>query len=351
MIIEKTRIDIIDCAKTYPDGTRGLKPVNLTIHPGEVIALLGPSGCGKTTLLRLLAGLETADTGSKILFAGRDVTRLPVEKRDIGMVFQSYALFPQMSVESNIAYGLKVRGAPASEQRKTVGELIDLVHLNGLEKKRPGELSGGQRQRVALARAVAIKPQVLLLDEPLAALDAKLKETLRDELADLLRRLGITAVHVTHDQQEALAIADRLAIMSAGEIIQVGDGESLYRKPAHPFVAQFLGRVNRIERDENAIFHGLISFGDVALSCPDHLKSQTAVLLRPEDIKLVPAIESLPQVTIERRAFLGDRVQLQLKTHNQQVLMAEQPGDTVFRVGETVSLHIDTIRLMPANNH
>ena len=297
MNIEKTRIDIIDCAKTYPDGTRGLKPVNLTINPGEVIALLGPSGCGKTTLLRLLAGLETANSGSKILFANHDVTRLPVEKRDIGMVFQNYALFPQMSVETNIAYGLRVRGVPADVQRKTVGELIDLVHLNGLEKKRPGELSGGQRQ------------------------------------------------------QEALAIADRLAIMSAGEIIQVGDGESLYRKPAHPFVAQFLGRVNRIERDENAIFHGLISFGDVALSCPDHLKSQTAVLLRPEDVKLVPALEGLPQVTIERRAFLGDRIQLQLKTHNQQVLMAEQPGDTVFRVGDTVSLHLDTTRLMPANNH
>lgn len=351
MIIEKTRIDIIDCAKTYPDGTRGLKPVNLTIHPGEVIALLGPSGCGKTTLLRLLAGLETADAGSKILFAGKDVTRLPVEKRDIGMVFQSYALFPQMSVESNIAYGLKVRGVPASEQRKTVGELIDLVHLNGLEKKRPGELSGGQRQRVALARAVAIKPQVLLLDEPLAALDAKLKETLRDELADLLRRLGITAVHVTHDQQEALAIADRLAIMSAGEIMQVGDGESLYRNPAHPFVAQFLGRVNRIERAEHAMTHGLVSFGDAALSCPDHLKTQTAVLLRPEDIRLAPAQEGQPQATIERRAFLGDRVQLQLKTHNQQLLMAEQPVDTLFKVGETVSLQIDTARFMPASHH
>ncbi len=348
MNIEKTRINIIDCAKTYSDGTRGLQPVSLTIEPGEVIALLGPSGCGKTTLLRLLAGLETADPGSRIVFADQDVTHLPVEKRGIGMVFQSYALFPQMTVQANIAYGLKVRGVSAQEQRQTIAELVDLVRLNGLEKKRPAELSGGQRQRVALARAVAVKPRVLLLDEPLAALDAKLKETLRDELAQLLRRLGITTVHVTHDQHEALAIADRLAIMSAGQIVQVGDGESLYRKPAHPFVAQFLGRVNRVERDDRAITSGIISFGDAALMCPEHLKSHPAVLLRPEDIRIGTVVQGHPQATIERRVFLGDRVQLQLRLSNRQILMAEQPGDTLFREGEVIGLNIDTARFLPA---
>ncbi|MHC8944521.1 putative spermidine/putrescine transport system ATP-binding protein [Advenella incenata] len=348
MNIEKTRINIIDCAKTYPDGTRGLQPVSLTIEPGEVIALLGPSGCGKTTLLRLLAGLETADPGSRIVFADQDVTHLSVEKRGIGMVFQSYALFPQMTVQANIAYGLKVRGVSAQEQRQTIAELVDLVRLNGLEKKRPAELSGGQRQRVALARAVAVKPRVLLLDEPLAALDAKLKETLRDELAQLLRRLGITTVHVTHDQHEALAIADRLAIMSAGQIMQVGDGESLYRKPAHPFVAQFLGRVNRVERDDRAITSGIISFGDTALMCPEHLKSHPAVLLRPEDIRIGAVVQGHPQATIERRVFLGDRVQLQLRLSNRQILMAEQPGDTLFREGEVIGLNIDTARFLPA---
>ncbi|MEO8527302.1 MAG: ATP-binding cassette domain-containing protein, partial [Caldimonas sp.] len=171
MQLERTRIEIVDCAKTYPDGTKGLRPTTLTIEPGEVIALLGPSGCGKTTLLRLLAGLEAADPGSMIRFGDQVVTDRPVEKRGIGMVFQSYALFPQMTVAANIGYGLKVRGVPADERRRAVGELVDLVRLNGLEGKRPGELSGGQRQRVALARAVAVRPRVLLLDEPLAALD------------------------------------------------------------------------------------------------------------------------------------------------------------------------------------
>src|SRR5690606_24525003 len=176
-------------------------------------------------------------------------------------VFQSYALFPQMSVQANIAYGLTIRGVSQREKARIVGELIDLVQLNGLEHRRPSELSGGQGQRVALAGAVAVRPRVLLLDEPLAALDAKLKESLRDELADLLRKLSITVIYVTHDQQEALAIADRLAVMQLGEIVQVGRGEDLYRKPSHPFIAEFLGRVNRLERDDAARRAGVIHLG------------------------------------------------------------------------------------------
>ena len=189
MELDRTRIEIVDVAKTYPDGTRGLRATTLTIEAGEVIALLGPSGCGKTTLLRLLAGLEVGDPGGRIVFGDQDVTARPVEKREVGMVFQSYALFPQMTVAANIGYGLKVQGVGDRSGARRVGELVDLVRLNGLEDKQPAELSGGQRQRVALARAVAVRPRVLLLDEPLAALDAKLKESLRDELAELLRRL------------------------------------------------------------------------------------------------------------------------------------------------------------------
>ena len=211
MELERIPVEIDHCSKTYADGTRGLQPTSLHVEPGEVLALLGPSGCGKTTLLRLIAGLASLDPGGRILFGEQDVTHRPVEQRGVGMVFQSYALFPQMSVAANIGYGLRIRGASAAEERRAVGELVELTRLTGLEAKRPGELSGGQRQRVALARAVAVRPRVLLLDEPLAALDAKLKEQLREELAELLRRLHITAIHVTHDQQEAMAIADRLA--------------------------------------------------------------------------------------------------------------------------------------------
>lgn len=347
MELERTRVDVIDCAKTYADGTRGLQPTTLSIEAGEVLALLGPSGCGKTTLLRLIAGLETPDAGSRILFGGEDVTALPIERRGIGMVFQHYALFPQMTVEANIGYGLRIRGVPADEQRRTVGELVDLVRLNGLEHKRPAELSGGQRQRVALARAVAVRPRVLLLDEPLTALDAKLKESLRDELAELLRRLHITAIHVTHDQQEALAIADRLAVMQTGRIVQVGDGESLYRQPGHPFVAAFLGRVNRLQRDTAAQTRHVLPLGGIELVCPSAWGAHTTLLVRPEDIEVGTVAAGSGQAVVQRRSFLGDRVQLTLALHDQLPLQAEVPRDHPALVGDTVGIRIAPEHLMP----
>ena len=347
MELERTRVDIIDCAKTYPDGTRGLHPSNLVVEPGEVLALLGPSGCGKTTLLRLIAGLETPDAGSRILFGGEDVTRLPIERRGVGMMFQHYALFPQMSVEANIGYGLRIRGVAAGEQRRVVGELVDLVRLNGLEKKRPAELSGGQRQRVALARAVAVRPRVLLLDEPLTALDAKLKEKLRDELAELLRRLHITAIHVTHDQQEALAIADRLAVMQAGRIVQVGDGESLYRRPSHPFVASFLGRVNRLQRDDAARARHVLPFGGHEHACDTGWSDHAALLVRPEDIEVGPVTGEWGQATVSRRSFLGERVGLALALDDQGQVFADVDRDHPAQVGDRVGVRIRPGRLMP----
>jgi len=346
MELERTRVDVIDCAKTYPDGTRGLQPTTLAIEPGEVLALLGPSGCGKTTLLRLIAGLETPDAGSRILFAGEDVTALPIERRHIGMVFQSYALFPHMSVEANIGYGLRIHGVARDEQRRTVGELVDMVRLGGLEKKRPAELSGGQRQRVALARAVAMRPRVLLLDEPLSALDAKLKESLRDELAELLRRLHITAIHVTHDQQEALAIADRLAVMQAGRIVQVGDGETLYRRPGHPFVAAFLGRVNRLQRDAKSVVDNVLPLGGLALACPATWAGQSTLLVRPEDIQIGSVQADAGLAVIQSRSFLGDRVQLTLSLIDQPPLQAEVLRDHPAKVGDTVGIRIAPDRLM-----
>ncbi|QJY34175.1 ABC transporter ATP-binding protein [Diaphorobacter sp. JS3050] len=346
MELERIPVDIDHCSKTYADGTRGLQPTSLHVEPGEVLALLGPSGCGKTTLLRLIAGLETLDAGGRILFGDQDVTHRPVEQRGVGMVFQSYALFPQMSVAANIGYGLRIRGASAAEERRAVGELVELTRLTGLESKRPGELSGGQRQRVALARAVAVRPRVLLLDEPLAALDAKLKESLREELAELLRRLHITAIHVTHDQQEAMAIADRLAVMRAGSIVQVGRGEDLYRAPAHPFVAEFLGRVNRIERTPESQARGVLTLGGMTLTCPPAL-SQSALLVRPEDIQIGPRQDGWGMARVEQRSFLGDRVQLRLSAAGiASTLLADVGRDAPYRNGDEVGIHIDPQRLM-----
>lgn len=350
---ERTRVDIVDCAKTYPGGAKVLSPTSLTIEPGEVLALLGPSGCGKTTLLRLIAGLIEPDQGGRIHFNGEDVTNRPIEKRAVGMVFQHYALFPQMTVEANIGYGLRVRGIAPDQIRRRVGEVVELVRLGGLEQRRPAQLSGGQRQRVALARAVAVQPRVLLLDEPLTALDAKLKETLRDELAQLLRDLNITAVHVTHDQNEALAIADRLAVMQAGRIVQVGRGEDLYRQPGHPFVAEFLGRVNRLQRD--VARGGGLPLGGIELPCPALLAGHATLLVRPEDVRIQFGSDGGPnnspwgQARVLQRTFLGDRVHLRLSVEGQlQSVVSDQPRDCPAVAGDTIFITIDPTRLMPA---
>jgi putative spermidine/putrescine transport system ATP-binding protein len=351
---ERTRVEIIDCAKTYPGGAQVLRPTTLTVEPGEVLALLGPSGCGKTTLLRVIAGLVDPDRGGRVAFNGEDVTARPIEQRAVGMVFQHYALFPQMTVEANIGYGLRVRGVAPQKIRQRVGEVIELVRLGGLEQRRPAQLSGGQRQRVALARAVAVQPRVLLLDEPLTALDAKLKEALRDELAQLLRDLHITAVHVTHDQNEALAIADRLAVMHAGCIVQVGPGEDLYRQPGHPFVAEFLGRVNRLRLDGRCS----LALGGVALPCPAALAGHDTVLVRPEDVRVITA--AVPPASdahgagwgrarVLQRTFLGDRVLLRLGVDGQaDAIVSDQPRDCPAMSGDTVFIGIDPARLMPA---
>lgn len=346
----RTRITITDGAKTYADGTRGLQSTNLIVEPGEVLALLGPSGCGKTTLLRIIAGLETPDAETRILFGEADVTALPVEQRGIGMVFQHYALFPQMTVAANIGYGLKIRGTADAERARMVGELVDLVRLNGLEHKRPSELSGGQRQRVALARAVAARPKVLLLDEPLTALDAKLKESLRDELAQLLRRLHITAMYVTHDQQEALAIADRLAVMQSGRIVQVGIGETLYRTPGHPFVATFLGRVNRIDRSDKQCFDNVLGIGGLILNCPAVWSNQKALLVRPEDIEVGSLAIGWGQAVVTHRSFLGDRVQLTLSAQDQVQMLADVGRDHAAQLGDVVGIRIQPERVMPSQD-
>jgi iron(III) transport system ATP-binding protein len=226
--------------KLYPAGG-GIRDFSCEIRDGEFFAILGPSGCGKTTTLRVIAGLEVPDSGV-VFFDGRDVTDVPPEKRNAAMVFQSYALFPHMSVFGNVAFGLRARGMPKPEIAVRVAESLDLVQLQGLDKRPVTELSGGQQQRVALARALAVHPDILLLDEPLSNLDAELRYATREQLADLQRRVGITAIYVTHDQEEALALAQRVAVLKDGACHQIGTRDEILNAPATPFVKSFLAR-------------------------------------------------------------------------------------------------------------
>ena len=223
-----TSINLINCGKTFKDGTRALEKINLNIKGGETIVLLGPSGCGKTTLLRIIAGLEEPDYSGQIVFNNENVTNLQIEKRNVGMVFQSYALFPNMNVKENIGYGLKVRKIDKKQIEDRVSEMLNMMHIDELSSRKIDQLSGGQRQRVALARAIAVRPRVLLLDEPLTALDAILRDRLRVEIDSLLRSLGITAIYVTHDQSEAMALGDRIVVMSNGQISQIGTPRNIY---------------------------------------------------------------------------------------------------------------------------
>jgi ABC-type Fe3+/spermidine/putrescine transport system ATPase subunit len=235
------RIDAV--RKEFANGVVALRDVDLDIHDGEFFSLLGPSGCGKTTLLRIVAGFETATSGS-VAIGGQPVDRVPPNRRNVGIVFQSYALFPHLDVFENVAFGLRARGEPAERVRERVAWALALVRLSGLERRRPSQLSGGQQQRVAIARSLAIGPSIMLFDEPLSNLDAKLRVEMREELIRLHRDLGITSVYVTHDQEEALAISDRIAVLSSGVVQQVGTPDELYERPTTPFVAAFLGTSN-----------------------------------------------------------------------------------------------------------
>ncbi len=322
------------CAKTFADGTRALHPVDLEIGAGETVVLLGPSGCGKTTTLRIVAGLEAPDDGGRVLFGDTDVTRVPIERRNVGMVFQSYALFPNMTVEGNVAYGLRVRGLPAAERDARVREMLAMTQLEPLAARRIDQLSGGQRQRVALARAIAPRPRVLLLDEPLTALDARLRETLRLEIDRLLRSLGITTVYLTHDQAEAMALGDRIAVMAEGRIAQVGTPQQVYNEPADAFVADFIGTMNRIEGQSA---DGALRFAGGALPLPPgSASSVSSAMFRPEDLRLVDAAGAQFAGRVLSRFFLGDHTRLVIDVGTAQPLVARvteretpRPGDTV----------------------
>jgi putative spermidine/putrescine transport system ATP-binding protein len=241
---EGTPVSLRNLSRAF-GATKALDGMSLDIAPGELIALLGPSGCGKTTALRIVAGFEFADSG-EVLVNGRDVSEVPAARRDMGMVFQSYSLFPNMSALDNVGFGLRMRKTAAAQRRRKAAELLDMVGLSAQAGQYPHQLSGGQQQRVALARALAIEPQVLLLDEPLSALDAKVRLQLREQIRTLQQRLGTTTIFVTHDQEEALSMADRVGVMRDGRLEQVADPSELYSRPATAFVAEFVGTMNRL---------------------------------------------------------------------------------------------------------
>lgn len=339
-------IELQDCQKTFPDGTLALKPLTLTVEAGEVLVLLGPSGCGKTTLLRSIAGLEMVDTGGNIFFDKQKVTNLPIEKRRIGMVFQSYALFPNMSVSENIVYGLKVRKEDKATIKAKLAEMLKLFDLTAYQQRNISQLSGGQRQRVALARAIITEPDVLLLDEPLSALDALLRVRLRVDIHDLLKKLKITAVYVTHDQEEAMAIADRIAVMNAGAIEQIDVPEHIYFHPKTEFVADFIGQINLLVGNVEQDYLLMEGGGKIAL--PAHSNASCRWLVRPEDIVITNAqqIDGF-KATVVSSIFLGDRSRITLQYGNNQTLMVDSFDKKHHAVGATVALTIDAEDLIP----
>lgn len=335
------------CGKTFADGTRALEPATLDISRGETLVLLGPSGCGKTTMLRIIAGLELPDIGGRVLFDGRDMTSVPIERRNVGMVFQSYALFPNMSVSENIGYGLKIRGVPSKERAARVAELVALTNISGLENRRIDQLSGGQRQRVALARAVAIRPGILLLDEPLTALDAALRDRLRGELNRLLRALGITTIYVTHDQSEAMELGDRVVVMQKGVIAQIGTPREVYFTPNSRFVAEFIGAANIVE---TAVENGHLVLPGGRLPIGGGASIQAAVaMIRPETIRVVEAESASLSGTIDSVSFIGDRQRLVIGGAAHKALVVDAPNTVQAKAGERVGLAIapEAIRLLP----
>ncbi len=333
---------------------RAVDDVTLTINEGEFLTLLGPSGCGKTTTLRLISGFELPSAG-RILLDGQDISFRPPNKRDMAMVFQSYALFPHMTVYNNIAYGLRVRHVSRADIMTRVKNVLDLMSLTGLAARRPNELSGGQQQRVALARSLVVEPRVLLFDEPLSNLDAKLRVQMRVEIRNIQRRLNITSVYVTHDQVEAMALSDRIVVMNGGRIEQIGTPEDIYRRPVSRFVADFIGRANFLDAAVEAADgdHVTVSLLKQRVAAAPIFRpgvgTTVSAVLRPEALSLRddPALE---QVVIEQMMYLGSAVEYVVRLGDQRLTIEEtDPRATIFEEGRTVGITFapETVHLLP----
>jgi ABC-type Fe3+/spermidine/putrescine transport system ATPase subunit len=345
--------------KTY-GAALGVGPIDLQVEKGEFLSLLGPSGCGKTTTLHLIAGL-LAPTEGRLLLAGRDITNVPPPRRDMGLVFQNYALFPHKTIFDNVAFGLRMRKVPRPQIQERVRRMLDLVGLPSVEARTPDQLSGGQRQRVALARALVIEPTILLLDEPLSNLDAVLRKRMRYELRELQRRLGITTIFVTHDQDEAFEMSDRVALLNNGLIEQLGAPEELYDMPASRFVAEFIGEVNLVEgrimrangvSADIEIANGIAlpaKIGEKALKSGDHAYA----MIRPERIDLSadkPQSGDAWEMRITKRTFSGEQVSFEVESTNGVKLLCIKPSLPRFRelrLGQTVWIMPQDCRALP----
>lgn len=324
-------------------GLNAVDQVDLQVEQGEFLTLLGPSGCGKTTILRMIAGFETPSEGT-ILLDGADITRRPTNKRPIGMVFQSYALFPHMTAAQNIAFGMSIRRQPQSVIRQRCAELLELVGLSDKGTKFPHQLSGGQQQRIAIARALAVEPRILLLDEPLSALDARVRVSLRNEIRRIQQQLKITAIYVTHDQEEALAISDRIAVMAKGKIEQLDQPEVLYNHPRSVFAATFVGISNRFEGKIESVEDGLCRVNELLLHVPVTSNichnEQVMVLVRPESVTLEHDQKSTEESTqsttnhiagtIVLRTFLGPFTRFHVQTATGTMLLADIPNQQAY---------------------
>jgi putative spermidine/putrescine transport system ATP-binding protein len=338
-----TAVVISELTRSF-GAARAVDRLSLSIGSGEFVSLLGPSGCGKTTTLKLIAGFEEAEHGS-IAFDGRDVSALPPERRDIGMVFQSYALFPHMTVARNLAFGLEMRKLGRAEIADRVARVLEMVQLRGMEERYPRELSGGQQQRVALARALVIEPSILLLDEPLANLDARLRDEMRVFIRDLQRRVGITTIYVTHDQAEAMTMSDRVVVMFGGRIVQAGAPEAIYERPADARVASFVGQANLlpgivVANGADAKIRTV--FGDCAAEGLDNTAPGASVraLLRPEAITLAPAGigTTATEGVVEGRYYLGNMVNYRIRLPDGSDVEAHSLTQTRFIEGQRVAV-------------
>src|SRR5690606_10106071 len=344
-------LELRDLQKDF-GSVRVVRDFNLSVQPGEFVSFLGPSGCGKTTVLRMVAGFEEPTAGT-ISIGGTDVTRLRPNQRDIGMVFQAYALFPNMTVAQNIGFGLKVAGAPRADIDRRVGEMLALIKLQEFRDRYPYQLSGGQQQRVALARALAPRPKLLLLDEPLSALDAKVRVSLREEIRQIQRELGITTVFVTHDQEEALSISDRIVVMNGGHAEQIGPPSEIYNRPATRFVASFVGTLNMIDATVADPAAGTVQIGDQMVTLREAIADRAAgdrisLALRPEAGSLAEGGDTSLRGKVVSSSFLGSVIRTKMDVAGNMLSfdMFNAPDVTMPAPGETVDLHFSSADLL-----